>query len=305
LTEHCYNDIVTLLKEQGERCSMSLGIAFKGPEGIVLAADSRVTLMAQLPGQLPGQSLVVPATYDNATKLLRVKCQTHIGAITYGVGALGLQEFRTANSLMPEFEDYLRSEPSVQKDKNGAVARLRVEEFATHLSSFFQSQWKNRMPPPPPNVQILDIAFLVGGYDENEPYGKVFEFQVPTRPNPRETLPRIFGLTWGGQREFVDRLLRGYDDRLPIMAQQFLHLNDSQRDGLIQHFTNTLGVPIPYQFLPLQDCVDLSVFLIRITMGIQYWFMGLRGVGGEIDVATIKRIEGLEAIKEKKITGGD
>jgi hypothetical protein len=43
---------------------MSLGIVFKGIEGIVLAADSRVTLMATLPHlQNPGlnQQIIVPA----------------------------------------------------------------------------------------------------------------------------------------------------------------------------------------------------------------------------------------------------
>ena len=67
---------------------MSLGIAFKGAEGIVLAADSRVTLLAgvQLPGlNLPqGTSLVVPATFDNATKLISTKSQTHVAAVTFG-----------------------------------------------------------------------------------------------------------------------------------------------------------------------------------------------------------------------------
>lgn len=282
---------------------MSLGIAFKGPEGIVLAADSRVTLMTQIPGQIPGQNVIIPSTYDNATKLLRVKCQTYVGAITYGTGALGQQQdFRTPNSLMPEFEDYLNSQPSVPKLEDGSIARLKVEDYAKHLSSFFLTQWNTRMPPPPPNVQMQDMAFLVGGYDENEPYGKVYEFQIPTRPTPRETLPGVFGLTWGGQKEFVDRLLRGFDDRLPIMAQQFLHLNNQQRDELIQHL-RTLGVPIPYPFLPLQDCVNLSIFLIRVTIGIQNWFIGLRGVGGAIDVATITRIKGFEAIQEKRIIG--
>jgi hypothetical protein len=55
---------------------MSLGIIFKGTEGIVLAADSRVTLMATLPSlQTPAgnQQILVPATFDNASKLLRVR----------------------------------------------------------------------------------------------------------------------------------------------------------------------------------------------------------------------------------------
>src|SRR5215210_5425740 len=54
----------------------ALGIAFKGPEGIVLAADSRVTLT----GEVPGSNLLVQSHYDNATKLLKVKDHDNVGA---------------------------------------------------------------------------------------------------------------------------------------------------------------------------------------------------------------------------------
>ena len=79
---------------------MSLGIAFKGPEGIVLAADSRVTLNAQ--GQNPqGQVFILPSTFDNATKLLKIKNENYkfVGAITYGAGSIGtVQAARTAQA---------------------------------------------------------------------------------------------------------------------------------------------------------------------------------------------------------------
>ena len=82
---------------------MSIGIAFKGPEGIVLAADSRVTLT----GQRPNSNVLVEAHYDNATKLLKVRGQDFVGAVTYGLGALGDREPRTAHSYLPEFESEL------------------------------------------------------------------------------------------------------------------------------------------------------------------------------------------------------
>ncbi len=47
---------------------MSLGIAFKGPEGIVLAADSRVTLTTQMTNGK--QTQIIASTFDNGTKLL-------------------------------------------------------------------------------------------------------------------------------------------------------------------------------------------------------------------------------------------
>lgn len=46
---------------------MSLGIAFKGPEGIVLAVDSRVTLTQAI--TVGSQVILVPSTYDNAIKI--------------------------------------------------------------------------------------------------------------------------------------------------------------------------------------------------------------------------------------------
>lgn len=101
---------------------MSLDIAFKGAEGIVLAADSRVTLTTVNKKTVPNQ--VLPAYYDNATKLLRVNGQTYVGAVTYGAGAIGQCSPRTAYSCLPEFEAELAAVAS---------GRLAVEDFADTL----------------------------------------------------------------------------------------------------------------------------------------------------------------------------
>jgi len=272
---------------------MSLGIAFKSSEGIVLAADSRVTLYTEL----PGQNVSIPSTYDNATKLLHTRTQGFVGAVTYGLGALGQTDFRTAHSLMLDFEDYLQS--------SNLVNRLKVEDYAKALSDFFLREWNTRMPPPVSNVPVMDMAFLVGGHDENEPYGKVFEFQVPSNPMPQEDMVGIFGLTYGGQREWVDRLLHGFDDSLPTIAQPFLQIPDTQREALKQHLADNLGAPIPYQFLSLQDCVNLAIFLIKTTMRLQTWLTGIRGVGGVIDIATVTRADGFKPIQQKEIYGDE
>ncbi len=62
-------------------------------------------------------------------------------------------------------------------------------------------------------------------------------------------------------------------------------------------------MPIPFAFLPLQDCVDVSTFLIRTTMAIQSWLIGIRGVGGAIDVAIITRTKGFQTVQQKTIVG--
>jgi len=263
---------------------LSLGIAFKGPEGIVLAADSRVTLT----GQAPGSNLLVQAHYDNATKLLKVKDHDNVGAVTYGLGALGGRQPRTAHSYLPEFETELPTE-----------MRLSVEEFAGRLGDFFRRRWSEANTPPEADAMV----FLVGGFDEGEAYGRVFEVSIPNSPEPVEKSADEFGITFGGQNEIAGRLLGGYDPRLQALMAANVHLNAAQSANFRQKVLQDLAMPIPYQFLPLQDCVDLAIFLIQTTATLQRWTTGVRGVGGAVDVATITRTDGFRAIQEKRIVG--
>jgi hypothetical protein len=267
---------------------VSLAVAFKGPEGVVLAADSRVTLTRQ------GPQGIVPATFDSATKLLRVAGQDFIGFVTYGAGALGTPQPRTAHGFLPEFEAELSAK--------GVTDRLTVEDFARRLGEFFTAQWHaGEMPAPGGSVQPL--VFLVCGFDPGgDPYGRVFEVVVPTRPEPDERNPgNTFGLAWGGQREIVDRLLTGFDGRALSIARSTLHLDDAQTAELDRSLRKELSTPIPFQFLPLQACVDLCVFLVRATADLQTWTVDVRGVGGPIDVATVTRTEGFQAVQRKRI----
>jgi len=108
---------------------MSLGIVIKAPEGLVLAAESRLTLTAQAPNTPP-----LHVNFDNATKLLSFeKPNTSIGVVTYGQAAIGL---RTAQSYLPEFEAKLAEDSK----------RLSVIEFANKFSEFYLQQWQTAMP---------------------------------------------------------------------------------------------------------------------------------------------------------------
>jgi len=256
----------------------------------VLAADSRVTLTSEMPTGPGKPPVLIPATYDNAKKLLQINRQPHVGVVTYGAGAIGSTQPRTAHSYVPEFEALIGG------------STLKVSEFAQRLSDFFKEQWASSMPP---DYQGPDMTFLVGGYDPGETYGRLFEIYIPRKPTPNEffTGAGEFGMVWGGQREFADRVMQGFDDRLPFEVQQFLQLSDDQRNALREHLRNRLNAAIPYAFLPLQDCIDLTMFLIRTTAQMHKWWVGVRGVGGAIDVATITGTEGFKIVQQKIIAG--
>lgn len=273
---------------------MSLGVVIKGPEGIVLAADSRVTLEAQRAG---GPAL--PVNFDNATKLLsffnpsdKVGLHNFVGAVTYGMAVIGL---RTAHSFIPEFE---------QNVLTGKQERLRVEDFSKELRKFYLERWVDTMSKDyagPP------MTFVVGGYDKDAAYGRVFLFQIPGDSDPTEQQPgdTNFGMTWGGQLEIASRLVHGFDPALPSIVGKELNLDKKRVDELYETMRKHLQFPIPYQVLPLQDCVDLAIFLIRTTVIAQRLAIGIRGVGGPIDVAVVTRTGGLKYIQQKIVHGED
>jgi len=265
---------------------MSLGVVIKAPEGLVLGADSRVTLQAGLPGGPPGGPTIL-VNFDNATKLLIFsKPNTAVGAVTYGLAAIGL---RTAHSYVPEFEAALPDD------------RLPVQEFAEHLSDFFLRQWKAVMPT---DYKGPNMTFVVGGFNRDEPYGRVLVIDIPKKPTPVEqhANPGEFGITWGGQREWVDRLIQGYDHRLLDIVSKTLGLNSDQRNAVMKAL-EPLSMGIPLQAMPLQDCVNLAIFFLRTTISGQNVSVGVRGVGGPIDIATITRAEDLKPVQRKQIVG--
>ena len=268
---------------------MSLSVAFKGPEGLVLAADSRVTL-TQTINQKGRPPMILPSTFDNATKLLRIKGQDYVGVVTYGLGALGMREPRTAHSFIPEFEKKLQDD--------GVKNRLTVEDFSKRFGEFFVDRWSGSMPK---NYDGPDLTFFVGGYDPEAAYGRVFEINIPSDPKGKEWHKNQFGPTWGGQLGYTSRLIHGFDPQLPeIVAKTFQGVDPGKLKAALQ---KNLQLGIPYQLLPLQDCVDLSIFLIRNTIMLQSFVLGIRGVGGAIDVATITKAEGFNPIQQKEILG--
>lgn len=259
---------------------MSLGIVIKSPEGIVLAAESRVTLTTTQPD---GQQQ--HTNFDNATKLLSFnEPNGAVGAVTFGQAAIGI---RTVSSFLPEFEAHLPGH------------RLGVDEFAKTLSDFFLAQWASTMPA---NYQGPNISFVVGGFDDGQPYGKVFSFDIPGSANPVEQSAGDFGITWGGQREIVDRLIQGFDTRMMGILQAHLNLDPAAVAGLRQ-VLQPLQLPMPLQFMALQDDVDLALFFIETTIAAQRLTLGLRGCGGPIDVATITRRGGFAFIQQKQVKG--
>jgi len=266
---------------------MSLGIVIKAPEGLVLAAESRVTLSSN--ATINGVTQQIHVNFDNATKLLTFNgVNNRIGAVTYGAATIGI---RTAHSFVPEFETTLNPEE-----------KLTVEDFSKKLSAFFLKQWEDVTKIKVADFKGSDMTFVVTGYNEGEPYGRVYSFEIPRRPNPAEQSPghTNFGITWGGQREIVDRLLMGYDTRIFDLLKKANIIKDTDVPN-IQKTLRSLQLALPIQFMPLQDCINLATLFIQTTINAQKLTISLRGCGGAIDLAIITRNEPLKFIQKKNL----
>jgi hypothetical protein len=188
-------------------------------------------------------------------------------------------------------------EASLPKPKSGT--RLTTFEFAEQMGLFFDLKWKAANMP----ANVGDMAFLVGGYDPDEPYGHVYEVKVPSAPAPVELNKDAFGLSMGGQTEIAARMFGHIDGvtaqflanklKVPLVDMNTACLEASQAHGL----------KVPHQFLPLQDCVDLSILLIKTTSDVMKYTTDIRGVGGAIDVATVTKARGYENVQFKCIQG--
>jgi hypothetical protein len=259
-----------------------LAVVVKGPEGLVLAADSRVTLNTEQE-LLDGSRQLLPTYFDNAIKLMSLK---NIGIVTYGQGAIGQDQPRMVHGYIPEFEAHLAD----------VGDRLAVEQVAVELGSFFGEQWREAGM-----ADSAPMAFLIAGYDDAEPYGKVFEVSVPDALVPQEQFQGEFSIVWRGQPYLLERLLNGTAPRAIEIAKDVLGLDDDQATELATRWQEELALPIPIPSLPLQDAVDLASFLVDMTATVMTWTVGIQGVGGQVDVATITRTSGYNAVDTKKI----
>ena len=213
-----------------------------------------------------------------------------MGAVTYGMAVIpGTQ--RTAHSYFQEFEKTLAREQ-----------RLSIFDYAKKLGEFYLHLWNESAPP---DYAGPDMLFIIAGFDPQGTYGKVFVVSVPNEiePQPRNEGDTDFGMTWGGQLTVASRIVHGIDpEMLEFLADKY-GLDDAAKEALRLELKQHFEYRIPYQVLPLQDCIDLAILLIRTTVGVQSLAAVPRGVGGMIDVATISRTGPLRFVQQKTIHG--
>jgi len=226
---------------------MSLIISIYVREGIVMAADSRLTLTIPKPAPPGGQANTLSLTTSDSAKKLFL-APNNVGIAT--CGAADINGVPIAGFV----ESFI-----VEKVKGHS---LNAERVASELQLFFSALGIR----PGTFFHVAGYAQAASGLDQNvffvDPAANVI-----SRLNPVNQQ----GANWGGEVDVLQRLLN---------EVALIQPGDNPPTPL-----PSFGVP--FEFFTLQDAIDFAVYGIRSTIETLRFQAREKTVGGAIDVLVI------------------
>ncbi len=263
------------------RGTVVVGIAVA--EGLVLVGDSRVTL--QNSRWNPPYKVIS----DSHEKIAAV---ADIGLATFGTAfVLG----RSVNSWIQDF--------TFELQKDGKYGKLTLDGFLSEFVSYFGPKVEEHRKQQPET----SVGFLVAGYG-NDGIGRIHVLVFPGgKPVEQKNTKDNVGMTWQGEKDTIQRIILGYDSGRLWSLDYFRSL-DARTQKNIKDQLGQVEYAIYFQYLSLQDAIDLATFLVRATVTMQRFSFGTIGkpgslpdVGGPIDSLVVTPA-GLKWIRHKQIS---
>lgn len=269
---------------------MSILVAVRVGEGLVLAADSASTLMVQTSEGQVG----VGKIFNHATKLLQLR-DYPIGVGTWGAGNIG---DRTISSLVSEFANSRRALSELGPDDINV--RSEAEGLLDSLCGAYEGfipDWREKAHP--------QVGMIVGGYSGNAFFPEEYVFLVPEREfialrEPGPEGQQDFGANWYGMTDAIVRLHHGRDEKVPqILVEE--GIDKAVIERLMERLHTEAQYQIPFGGMPLQDAIDYAMYLVGVTVGRYRFVLGAESCGGPIDVAMITRDRGFQWVQQKQL----
>lgn len=267
---------------------MTIAISLKVDDGIVLASDSATTFCMSNPGG--GFSVQI---YNNAKKIFRLHKELPLGAVTWGLASIGRLSLKI---LAKDFRSALM-DGQIAFDPNAYT----VQQVAVLFKEFMFDRHYQQTFAQIPEDQRPTLGFMVAGYSSGQPRGEVWHLQVDkgTYYGPDLAIGQdISGIRWQGQPQSLRRLILGFDPNLYTVLQK-AGLPQPQIDAIIQSCSREFGVSIVKDGMPIQDAIDLAIYLEETSAGFSRFCDGPAFVGGPVEVAVLTKYEGFKWIKRK------
>lgn len=256
--------------------------------------------------------------YEDETK------ETCVGAVTAG---LALLEGATIAELAKRFR---------RRTREDKLDLRTVEHVARAFTDFIAEAWERDQAAVPVEVRST-VQFLIAGYGKDDAHGKIYRSDIGASLLEEQFDEAPYtGLSWAGQADYVERLVRGVDSQLKsavsrelskAMAKQRemtiedlsaalvrskVDLPDNLQLEITEHQPSTLPwdryrADIDYSNLSTQYAIHLAEMLVNTQSGMQRFARGIPTVGGRTHIGVIKQGEGLQLLNapalEHKHTG--
>ena len=261
---------------------MTICVSISIAEGLVLAADSAVTLQGQF-NTPQGQQNGVLQQFNYANKLTRFK-DYPIGVMSWGAASIS---DRSIQSLIMEFEhSYVSVKDRALLDPAEEAFTVRgvADDLLVFMKDRYDAAYSGANPLP-------SLGMLVGGFSQDQFFSDSYSCDLSKTPSdweqvrPRQVDGRpSFGANWFGQTGPLTRLIQGFD--APSLAQLVVRGADK---ALIQTWIDdsVSEMPLVFDAMPLQDAIDLADFLTQVVIGTFRFGTGPQLCGGDVDIAVI------------------
>lgn len=259
---------------------MTIAIALKINDGIVLATDSASTIVGD-----ENEEGVRPVhhTYFTADKLFNIVKGHPIGAMTWGTGSINNESIST---LVKDFRK--------ESEKNDYCS---VEQVVNDFVSFLESKI----------THDTSLGFLLTGYSIDKDHPEMFliniekgKIEQAVEINADDPL----SISWFGETIFLSRFLLSFDDRF-IEILQDNDVGEEDIENIIMDCHNRLQLPLGVPAMPIQDAIELVKFLAELSVNSSRFFPGPQIIGGPIDIAVITKHEGFKWIQRKHYYDND
>ena len=271
---------------------------FDPDNGFKLQLDEAGNPLLNSIGQLVEETEHVP--YN---QLLHVNKLFKLGTLPVGVMFTGISSVgeRTVRSIVSEF---VNADSGVKRGgKANYTVKTLAERFLLLSRKYYEEAYEDAHFKP-------DLELLVAGYDRNVEFPTIVRVDVRQNSVSCQFAPGEFGVAFGGQMDWIQRIVFGTDTRNRVnLIARTRELLQQYRGALIEHLRpygiNDLPPPRPemalfedwdldgleanWEEFSEQNAIDCVDFFLRIMIGSQDVSSRLPTVGGNVHIAVIRK----------------
>jgi hypothetical protein len=269
--------------------AVTIVVTVKINDGIVLASDSATTFTDE-----KGTFVNI---YNNANKVFNLVKGLPLGGMTWGAGAIGSASIAT---IAKDLRRRLSGDDPEHREWALDIDKYTIEKVATRVREFLFEELFQGAQGAAPQANFF-LGFKVCGYSAGAPLSELWDIRIINDTCEPPKLLRdqnAIGPNWDGEYESMDRLFLGLGCQFSEELKA-LGASADETTKVTEHMLKTLTRPVVLSGMPIQDAIELAIFMVETSSNFVKFSPGHNWVGGPVEVAAITKHEGFNWVQRK------